>query len=207
MSKLLDRLHIPHEGSERVHEVPESHEVREHHRRTTETPRAASGIRWLRWLGAFALIAGGGVLGYTMFVYDEGTDVATQDVSSQQLVQESIDEALAANQPDTLGRAVLDLEANAPTPASSYQLVQDAIDQALAANQPFTPWLTPTAGPGSNTLAPVAALTPVATGSVGTGQIPQPGLPDGYWQATDAATPSDDGRVLQPGLPDGYYQG
>ncbi len=166
MSKLLDRLHIHHEAPEATHEaparLPESREVAEHRRRVTdEPPRAARGIRWLRWLPVVALFAVG-ILGLTLLVRDSGTDVsqdviewpnatqgpgsnslgptpAAQAASAYQLVQDSVNRALAANQPATLDVMVQDLEANAAiTPASSYQLVQDAIDEALAANQPAT---------------------------------------------------------------------
>ena len=149
MSKLLDRLHITHEAPE--HEaptrVPESREVVEHGRRAEEPPRrAASGIRWLRWIPAIALLAVG-ILAVTMLVSDSGTEETieyttvsegpgsnslnatpvpgTATVSSQKMVQDDIDAALVANQP-----------ALAADTASSQQIVQDHIDAALLLNQP-----------------------------------------------------------------------
>jgi hypothetical protein len=142
MSKLLDRLHITHDAPERVHEaperVPESTEVAEH-RRLTEAPprRAASGIRWLRWISVVALIAVG-ALTVTMLVSDSGTDEAIEYTT--------VYEGPGSN---SLGPT------QAPATVNSYQLVQESIDQALAANnQALILWTNPTTGPGSTSLGP-----------------------------------------------------
>lgn len=82
--------------------------------------RPATGIRWMRWLPLLVVVLAAGALTTALLLRNGGSEPATE-VSSYQLVQESIDAALAANRP-------------APE-ASAYQLIQESIDAALEANR------------------------------------------------------------------------
>ena len=81
-------------------------------------------VRWLFWVPVLLLVAATAVV-VGLALRDDGNQTADTP-SSYELVQESIDQALAAQQVATVD-----------TP-SSYELVQESIDQALAAQQVAT---------------------------------------------------------------------
>jgi hypothetical protein len=84
--------------------------------------RPGTKVRWLRWMAVAVLVAAGAIV--TGIIIRDDTTTTVDTTSSYELVQDSIDQALLANQATTVD-----------TTTSAYQLIQDSIDQALLENQ------------------------------------------------------------------------
>jgi hypothetical protein len=100
----------------------------------------ATRIRWLPWAGLAAVVVIGG-LALVAVIRDDGGSEPMQATTSYQLVQQSIDEALARQQLPTSSYAAIQqsideaLARQQATATTSYQLVQRSIDEALARQQ------------------------------------------------------------------------
>jgi hypothetical protein len=96
----------------------------------------ATRIRWLPWAGLAAVVVIGG-LALVAVIRDDGGSEPMQ-ATSYQLVQQSIDEALARQQLPTSSYAAIQqsideaLARQQATATTSYRLVQQSIEDALA---------------------------------------------------------------------------
>jgi hypothetical protein len=97
--------------------------------------RAASGVRWLRWMAPVVVVVLA-VVTVALLIRDRGSDQVelAETTTSYQLVQESIEEALAERQVvgPNAGLAEVHTVEELAVMATSYELVQESIDQALA---------------------------------------------------------------------------
>ena len=109
--------------------------------------KAPNGRRGPRWIGPLVAIGAIGAIGVALVVNtnsDPTPAAETELSSSQQLVEASIDQALADNATTSDGsfataeanrmNTLQDLSTPAPAAVSSQQLVEASIDQALADN-------------------------------------------------------------------------
>ncbi len=110
--------------------------------------RTATGVRWMPWVAALIVIAMVGALVGTFVSRDSETEFTIRTRSSQ-LIQQSIDEALAEMEPApayvqverAIEEALAERQAAAARPA--YVIVQDYIDAALAERQAAAAEQTP----------------------------------------------------------------
>jgi hypothetical protein len=109
---------------------------------TMEPRRAATGVRWLRWLGLVAVLLVGALT--AALLLRDGSTEPTEASPAGLIVQGYIDDALAANQAVPVSSALIvqgyideALAANRAVPetSSSALIVQGYIDEALAANR------------------------------------------------------------------------
>jgi len=124
MMKLFERftVHETHpEVEEHLPELPEGVVVPDDLSGLEVPTRRVTTVRWMRWVPVGIVLAGGGLVLALVLQSDGTTDEVAVQPSSIELVQESIDKALAEAQTGTTAQQ-----------PSSIELVQESIDKALA---------------------------------------------------------------------------